>query len=46
MALGVIRDVADITYDGGVRMQAEQVSEKSHIHCVDDLLRSGATWEV
>ena len=46
VALGVIRDVSDVTYDGGVRMQAEQVTEKSHIHCVGDLLRSGSTWEV
>ena len=46
VALGVIRDVADVTYDGGVRMQAEQVTAKSKIHCVDDLLRSGSTWEV
>lgn len=46
VALGVIRDVADVTYDGGVRMQAEQVTAKAKIHCVDDLLRSGSTWEV
>lgn len=46
VALGVIRDVSDVTYDGGVRMQEEQVTAKSRIHCVDDLLRSGSTWEV
>ena len=46
VALGVIRDVADVTYDGGVRMQAEQVTAKAKIRCVDDLLRSGSTWEV
>ena len=46
VALGVIRDVADVTYDGGVRMQAEQVTAKARIRCVDDLLRSGSTWEV
>ncbi len=46
VALGVIRDVDQVTYDGGVRMQCEQVSAKSKIHCVDDLLRSGSTWEV
>ena len=46
VALGVIRDVKDITYDAAVRMQVEQVTEKSKIHCVDDLLRSGSTWEV
>ena len=46
VALGVIRDVKDVTYDEGVRNQVEQVKEKSKIKCVDDLLRSGSTWEV
>ena len=46
VALGVIRDVKDITYDDGVRDQVKDVMQKSTIHCVDDLLRSGATWEV
>ena len=46
VALGVIRDVQDVTYDGGVRMQAEQVTAKSKIRCMDDLLCSGSTWEV
>ena len=46
VALGVIRDVRDITYDDGVRDQVKEVMAKSKIHCVDDLLRSGSTWEV
>ena len=46
VALGVIRDVKAVTYDAGVQNQVEQVKEKSKIHCVDDLLRSGSTWEV
>ena len=46
VALGVIRDVNDITYDAAVRMQVEQVTAKSKIHCMDDLLHSGAVWEV
>jgi len=46
VALGVIRDVRDITYDDGVRDQVKDVMMKSKIHCVDDLLRSGSTWEV
>lgn len=46
VALGVIRDVKDITYDEGVRDQVAQVREKSKIHSVDELLRSGSTWEV
>ena len=46
VALGVIRDVKDITYDDGVRDQVKDVMAKSKIHCVDDLLHSGSTWEV
>ncbi|MDD7455770.1 MAG: 2-oxoacid:ferredoxin oxidoreductase subunit beta [Bacteroidales bacterium] len=46
VALGVIRDVEDITYDDGVRDQVKDVMRKSKIHCVDDLLRSGSTWEI
>ena len=46
VALGVIRDVNDVTYDDGVRDQVEELKEKSKIKCVDDLLRSGSTWEV
>lgn len=46
VALGVIRDVKDITYDDGVRNQVNDVMSKSRIHCVDDLLHSGSTWEV
>jgi 2-oxoglutarate ferredoxin oxidoreductase subunit beta len=46
VALGVIRDVKDVTYDEGVRKQVEDVKAKSKIQCVDDLLRSGSVWEV
>ena len=46
VALGVIRDVKDITYDDGVRDQVKEVMMKSKIHCMDDLLNSGSTWEV
>ncbi len=46
VALGVIRDVKDITYDDGVRDQVKEVTAKSKIHSVDELLRSGSTWEV
>ena len=46
VALGVIRDVKDITYDDGVRDQMKAVASKSSIQCVDDLLNSGSTWEV
>lgn len=46
VALGVIRDVKDITYDDGVRDQLAEVTAKAKVHCVDDLLHSGSTWEV
>ncbi len=47
VAVGVIREVADDTvYDRAVERQVEEVKAASKIHCVDDLLRSGATWEV
>lgn len=46
VALGVIRNVADLTYDDGVRDQIEQVRAQSQIRCMDDLLNSGNTWTV
>lgn len=46
VALGVIRAVADKTYDDNVRDQVIEVKEKSKIKTVDQLLHSGATWEV
>ena len=47
VALGVIRSVEDdAVYDRAVEKQVEEVKAASKIHCVDDLLRSGATWEV
>ena len=46
VALGIIRDVEDVTYDSAVREQVEKVTEKSAVRCMDDLLRSGSVWEV
>lgn len=46
VAMGVIRNVADHTYDDEVCVQVENVKKKSTITCVDDLLRSGETWEI
>lgn len=46
VALGVIREVKDITYDAAVRDQVAEVKAKSAIRCMDDLLRSGSVWEV
>ncbi len=43
----VIRSVEDeIVYDQAVEKQVEEVKAQSKIHCVDDLLHSGATWEI
>jgi len=46
VALGVIRDVPDITYDEEVEKQVESVTAKSRIHSMDELLCSGSTWEI
>jgi 2-oxoglutarate ferredoxin oxidoreductase subunit beta len=46
VALGVIRDVEDHTYDQLLDDQIEEVKKISKIHCMDDLLNSGDTWEV
>lgn len=46
IALGVIRCVKDNTYQDEVEKQMFDVKAKSEIRCVDDLLRSGSTWEV
>ena len=46
VALGVIRDVDDITYDEEVNKQVESVKASAKIHSVDELLHSGSTWEV
>ncbi|MDE7450984.1 MAG: 2-oxoacid:ferredoxin oxidoreductase subunit beta, partial [Alistipes sp.] len=47
VALGVIRCVEDdAVYDAAVQRQVEEVKASSPIRCVDDLLHSGATWEV
>lgn len=46
IALGVIRAVKDKTYDDNVRDQVIDVIEHAKIHNMDELLHSGATWEV
>lgn len=46
VALGVIRDVDARTYDEGVSTQLSEVSAKSKIHSMDELLHSGSTWTV
>ena len=46
VALGVIRDVDEPTYNREVARQVAEVQEKSKIKCMDDLLNSGETWEI
>ncbi len=46
VALGVIRRVKDRTYDDMVRDQVIDISKTSPIHNMDQLMHSGATWEV
>ena len=46
VALGVIRNVEDKTYDDNVRDQVAEVRASAKIKSVDQLLHSGATWEV
>jgi len=46
LALGIIRAVKDKTYDDNVRDQIIEIREQATIKNMDDLLRSGATWEV
>ena len=46
VALGVIRDVADKTYDDSIYFQLDEVKAKAKIHSMDELLHSGATWTV
>ena len=46
VALGVIRDIDDMTYDNEVAKQVARVTKESKIRSVDDLLHSGSTWEI
>lgn len=46
VALGVIRSAEFSTYDDMVEIQIESQRESSKIKCVDDLLKSGETFEV
>ena len=46
VALGVIRDVDDGTYESRLEDQIEEVKGRSSIKCMDDLLNSGETWDV
>ena len=46
VALGVIRDVEDKTYNDEVCRQVDEVKAASKIKCMDDLLNSGETWTI
>lgn len=46
VALGVIRDVEGKTYDASVHEQVADVTAKAKLHNMNDILHSGATWEV
>lgn len=46
VALGIIRSVEGETYDNAITEQISEIKKSSKIKCVDDLLRSGSTWEV
>jgi 2-oxoglutarate ferredoxin oxidoreductase subunit beta len=46
VAFGVIRAVEAMPYDEAMEKQIAEVKKTSKIKCMDDLLRSGNTWEV
>ena len=46
VAMGVFRSVRYPTYEELLQKQIEEVKQKSHFKCVDDLLNSGDTWEI
>lgn len=46
VALGIIRDVEDKSYDDRLCGQVADVQCNCQIHNVDELLNSGSTWEV
>ena len=45
VALGVIRDVPEATYEDEVARQVEEARSKARVHNMDELLHSGSTWE-
>jgi 2-oxoglutarate ferredoxin oxidoreductase subunit beta len=46
VALGVIRSVPGNTYETDLKNQIDGVKKNARIKCMDDLLRSGSTWNV
>ena len=45
-ALGIIRSVRRQTFDDGVLSQLEYEKENAKFRTVDELLKSGETWEI
>ncbi|MDR0811058.1 MAG: 2-oxoacid:ferredoxin oxidoreductase subunit beta [Paludibacter sp.] len=46
VALGIIRDVAEETYDEAVENQIEEIKQKSKIHNFDELIASCEQWDI
>ena len=46
IAMGVLRDVAEETYDEAVHNQIAEVQAKTKIHCFDDLVNSCEKWDI
>ncbi|HPH16031.1 MAG TPA: 2-oxoacid:ferredoxin oxidoreductase subunit beta [Bacteroidales bacterium] len=46
IALGVIRDVEDQTYDNALTEQLEYAHQNSNIHSIEALFSSGEIWEI
>jgi 2-oxoglutarate ferredoxin oxidoreductase subunit beta len=46
MALGVIRQVRAKTFDEAVAEEAHRVKQTARYNSVDELLRSGETWQI
>lgn len=46
VALGVIRNVEEQTYDEAINRQIEQVRQQSKVHCFDELLSTLEQWEM
>lgn len=46
VALGVIREVRTKTYDEAIAEEREKIKQNAKYHSVDDLLKSGETWEI
>jgi 2-oxoglutarate ferredoxin oxidoreductase subunit beta len=46
VAFGVIRAVGSLVYDQAMEGQIEEVQKSRKMTCMDELMRSGNTWEV